>query len=150
MFYSIQYKNGCLAAFDLFHMFTQSIKFYTFNYHVLKETRSSYFCLTPKNHRLMLVSWKKLKSTVTKKKVIVFLKLWWRKLLKVAAFVTFPLSIMVFFEIHQRFKGHFLNKLRISFKSNRCLKNVIHQIDSKNEWLFLSGSLRQNLRWFLS
>ena len=27
----------------------------------------------------------------------------------------------------------------------RCLKNVIHQIDSKNGWLLLSASLRQNL-----
>ena len=27
LFYSIQYKNGCLAASELFHMFTQSIKF---------------------------------------------------------------------------------------------------------------------------
>ena len=36
VFYSIQYKNGRLAASDLFHMFTQSIKFYTFNYHVLR------------------------------------------------------------------------------------------------------------------
>ena len=26
VFYSIQYKNDCLAAFDLFHMFTESIK----------------------------------------------------------------------------------------------------------------------------
>ena len=26
LFYSIRYKNGCLAASDLFHMFTQSIK----------------------------------------------------------------------------------------------------------------------------
>ena len=29
-------RNGRLAASDLFHMFTQSIKFYTFHYHVLK------------------------------------------------------------------------------------------------------------------
>ena len=29
LFYSIQYKNSCLAASDLFHMLTQSIKFYT-------------------------------------------------------------------------------------------------------------------------
>ena len=36
--YSIQYKNGCLAASNLFHLFTQSIKFYTFHYHVLKNT----------------------------------------------------------------------------------------------------------------
>ena len=33
-----QYKNGCLAASDLFHMFTQSIKFHTFHYPVLKST----------------------------------------------------------------------------------------------------------------
>ena len=33
-FYSIQYKNGCLAASDFFHIFTQSIKFYTFYYQV--------------------------------------------------------------------------------------------------------------------
>ena len=38
VFYSIHYKNGCLAAADLFHMFTQSIKFYAFHYHVLKST----------------------------------------------------------------------------------------------------------------
>ena len=31
---SFQYKNGCLAASD--HMFTQSIKLYTFHYHVLR------------------------------------------------------------------------------------------------------------------
>ena len=35
--YSIQYKNGWLAASDLFYMFTQSVKFhYTFHYHVLR------------------------------------------------------------------------------------------------------------------
>ena len=28
VFYSVQYKNGWLAASDLFDMFTQSIKFY--------------------------------------------------------------------------------------------------------------------------
>ena len=38
LFYSIQYKNGYLAASSLFHMFTQAIKFYTFYYHVLKST----------------------------------------------------------------------------------------------------------------
>ena len=27
-----------MAAFDLFHMVTQSIKFYTFHYHLLKST----------------------------------------------------------------------------------------------------------------
>ena len=33
MFYSIQYKNGWLAASKIFHMFTQSIKFYyTFHF----------------------------------------------------------------------------------------------------------------------
>ena len=32
MFHSIQYMNGWLATSDLFDMFTQSIKFYTFHY----------------------------------------------------------------------------------------------------------------------
>ena len=32
VFHSIQYRNGWLDASDLFHMFTQSIKFYTFHY----------------------------------------------------------------------------------------------------------------------
>ena len=32
MFHSIQYRNGWLAASDLFDMFTQSIKFYTFHF----------------------------------------------------------------------------------------------------------------------
>ena len=30
--------DGCLAASDIFHMFTQSIKFYTFYYYLLKST----------------------------------------------------------------------------------------------------------------
>ena len=34
LFYAIQYKNGCLAASDLFHMFTQSPKLYIFHYPV--------------------------------------------------------------------------------------------------------------------
>ena len=55
MFHSIEYRNGWLAASDLFYMFTQSIKLYTFHYQY------------------------------------------------------------------------------------RCLKNVIHQIDSKNRWLLLSA-----------
>ena len=38
VFHSIQYKNGCLATSDLFHMFTRSIKFYIFYYQVLKST----------------------------------------------------------------------------------------------------------------
>ena len=32
VFHSIQYRNGWLAVSDLFDMFTQSIKFYTFYY----------------------------------------------------------------------------------------------------------------------
>ena len=51
--------------------------------------------------------WKWLKSAVTEKCNSVFLQLWRRKLLKVAAFVTFLISIMVLFEICQRFKVTF-------------------------------------------
>ena len=38
VFYAVQYKNDCLVIFDLFHLFTQSIKFYTFYYDILKSS----------------------------------------------------------------------------------------------------------------
>ena len=38
------------------------------------------------------------------------------RLIKVAAFVTFPIYILVLSKIHQKFKGHILNELRVSFK----------------------------------
>ena len=37
MFYSFQYKNGYLTAFVPFHIFTESVKFSTFHYHILKS-----------------------------------------------------------------------------------------------------------------
>ena len=37
VFYSIPYKNDCLAVSDLILTFTQSIKFYTFHCPVLKS-----------------------------------------------------------------------------------------------------------------
>ena len=38
-----------------------------FIFNTLKGTRNSYFCLTPKNHPLMFVSWKYLKALQQKK-----------------------------------------------------------------------------------
>ena len=37
VFYSIHYENCYFAASELFHMFTQSVKFYTFYCHILKR-----------------------------------------------------------------------------------------------------------------
>ena len=56
-----------------------------------------------------------LKSTVTKKVIVCFYCLDEKKILKVP-FVKYPTTIMVLFEIHQRFKGYFLKGLRVSFK----------------------------------
>ena len=42
MFYSVHYKNGCVAASDLFHLFTRSINFYTFHY-LRKPIRATCF-----------------------------------------------------------------------------------------------------------
>ena len=61
----------------------------------------------------MFVSWKR-KSTVTKKVIVCFYKFWCWKLSKAAAFVIYSSSMMVFFEIHLRFKTHLLKKLRVS------------------------------------
>ena len=42
LLHSTQYKNGCLAASDHFHKFTQSIKFYiTFNSKIFEKFDSS-------------------------------------------------------------------------------------------------------------
>ena len=51
-----------------------------------------------------------------KKKVILCFYNWGEENLKLAAFVILPTSMMLLFEIHQRFKGHFLNGLHVSFK----------------------------------
>ena len=56
-----------------------------------------------------------LKGTVTKKVIVCYYNLGEENFLKVAAFVIFPTSVMVLFEIHQRFEGHFLKELRVSF-----------------------------------
>ena len=42
------------------------------NFLLLKETRNSYLCVTPKNHWLMFVSWKILKNTATKIVIVCF------------------------------------------------------------------------------
>ena len=57
-----------------------------------------------------------LKSTVTRKGIVYFNNFIEENFLKAAAFVIFPTSIIVLFEIHQKLKCHFLNELRVSFK----------------------------------
>ena len=34
----------------------------------------------------------------------------------------------------------------ITYKEYRCLKNVIHQVDSKNEWMLLPARLTEKFR----
>ena len=55
MFYSIQYRNGCSAASELFHMFTQSLKFYTLS-HIKKHRflKTLIHQIDWKNERLLL------------------------------------------------------------------------------------------------
>ena len=76
------------------------------------------FLCNPQKSLVNLCLMKIIKKLCHKKGNSVFLQQWWRKPLKVAAFETFPISIMVLFEIHQRFKGHFLKELCFSFKEN--------------------------------
>ena len=86
----------------------------------LKEMRNSYLCVTAKNNRLMFVPWCKYEKALSEKKVIVCFNNLGKENLassrKVAAFVMLSACIMVLFEIHQRFKGNFLYKLRATFK----------------------------------
>ena len=75
-----------------------------------------------------------LKSTVTKKVIACFYNLDEEK---VATFVIFPTSIMVLLEIHQRFKGHFLNELRVFFKIPiRDVKGALQNILTAQVYIF--------------
>ena len=75
-----------------------------------------------------------LKSNVTKKVTVCFNISFEENFWKVAAFVVFTTSIMVLFEIHQRFKGHFLKKLRVSFKKWECLNRVLFILTLLQPW----------------
>ena len=46
--------------------------------------------------------------------------------------------------------NQFISTRMAAWLQYRCLKNVSHQIGSKNEWLLLLASLPQNLGCFLS
>ena len=72
-----------------------------------------------------------LKSTVTEKVIACFNNLGEENSLKVAAFVIFPTSIMVLLEIHQRFKGRYLNELRVTFKVSSAELLFLCFIDQK-------------------
>ena len=54
---------------------------------------------------------KKLKSTATKEVIVCFNNLGEKKLLKEAALLIFTTFKMALFEIHQRFKGHFFERI---------------------------------------
>ena len=58
-FYSIQCKNDYLAASDFFHIFTQSIKFHTFYYHVWKSKDVWKMCSSNRQQKWMVASFSK-------------------------------------------------------------------------------------------
>ena len=61
------------------------------------------------------MSHENIKRHCHKKVILWFFNLGEENFLKVAAFVLFPTSVMVLFEIHQRVKGHVLKELCVSF-----------------------------------
>ena len=61
-----------------------------------------------------------------------------KKTFKVAAFAIFWSSIMVLFEIHKKFKGHFLNELCVSFKGQNCISYSGSEI-----WNSIPAELRE-------
>ena len=63
------------------------------------------------------MSHENIKMHCHKKVIVCFYNLGKEKFVEVAAFVIFPTSVMVLFEIHQSGKSHFLNELCISFKN---------------------------------
>ena len=98
------------------------------------------FLCNPQKSLVNISFMKILKSTVTEKVIVCFYNLGEENFLKVAAFVIFPTSIMVLFEIHQRFKGHFFNELRVSL--NETKKNKLFYLHCSSETLW-SNHLRE-------
>ena len=96
------------VAFSKISKFSQKITILEYSF---SAKCNSNFCVAPKN-RLVKIT----KKLCHKRSSCVLLQLWRSEVLKVAAFVTFPICIMVLFKIYQRFKDHFLNELRVSFK----------------------------------
>ena len=95
----------------------------------LKETRNSYFCVTSKYHLLMFVSLN-IKKRCHKKVSVCFYNLG-EKTFKSSSFCN--ISVMVLFEICQRFKGHFLNEFRVSFN---FVKPYHDELSSKAWWIW--------------
>ena len=58
-------------------------------------------------------------------------------------------SVQIFIEIKGRLLLTFFiclhNQVLLILLSYRCLKNVFHQVDSKNEWLLLSVTITAKL-----
>ena len=98
-------KNSWTPAqkIDLENSLQQSLAtlsfFFTFRYvsATFKGNGQFIFLCNPQKSLVNVCLMKNLKSTVTKKSNCVFLQFSWRNLLKVAAFVIFPTSIMLFF-----------------------------------------------------
>ena len=67
------------------------------------------FLCKPQKSQVDVCVMKNIKKYYQQKSNCVLLQHTLRKLLKVAAFVMFPPSIMVLFEAHQRFKGQLTN-----------------------------------------
>ena len=65
--------------------------------------------------------------------------------LTIPALVIFPTSIMVLFEIHQRFKGNFLNELRVSFNNKSCLFMVTYLASLKLKYCEIAVILNKHI-----
>ena len=109
-------------------MLTQSIKLYTFHCHILNSTDfwTRWFMNPWLENELLLPL-----ATFTAKFELIFV-----------------LTILTFNLVHEWLVGCFWSFLLFAqsikfytfhYYQYRCLKNVIHQIDSQNEWLLLSA-----------
>ena len=103
---------------------------------ILKETRCSYFCVTPKNFRLM--SYENIKKYCHRKSNCMFLQLRRRKLFKSSSFCNISNFNNGFVWNPSNFKGQFLNELRVSFKQFRyySLKEIKYSIISIFKFYF--------------
>ena len=108
-----------LKTFKLVITYTKNVRGPWSNKANFKGKVQFIFLCNPQQAFANVCLMKKLKSTVTKKVIVCFYNFceenfWKWQLL----YIIFPTSMMVLFEIHQRFKGHLLSKLRVSCKKS--------------------------------
>ena len=115
--FSIFIRSTKLKTFKLVLTYTKNVRESWLNNANFKGKTQFIFLRNPPKYSANVCLMKKFNSTVTKKVVVYFIT-FVKETFENSRYIIIPTSMMVLFEIHQRFKGHLLNKLCVSSKKS--------------------------------